>query len=102
MRWTLGVSCHISGEQVRGLAYPESLGCLGAYFEAAGYQTVALTRPDLDCPIKALRGSPATTLAKLYVVDIVDHYAAEIGDIPPKIPRSCCTDKTDYFCELYQ
>ena len=102
VRRTLGISCHISGEQIRGLAYPESLGCLGTYFEAAGYQAVALTRPDLDRPIKALLGSPATTLAKLNVVDIVDHYAAEIGDISPKILRSCCTDKTDDFCELYQ
>ena len=28
MRRPLGISCHISGEQVSGLAYPESLGCL--------------------------------------------------------------------------
>ena len=49
---SIGISCHISGEQVSGLAYPESLGCLGTYFEAAGYQTVALR-----CPVIASRRS---------------------------------------------
>jgi pimeloyl-ACP methyl ester carboxylesterase len=58
-----------------------------AHFEAAGYNTVAPTWPHMNRPIDALRRSPAQALAKLNVVDIVDHYAAEIAklDEPPII-----------------
>jgi pimeloyl-ACP methyl ester carboxylesterase len=56
-------------------------------FEAAGYNTVAPTWPHMNRTIDALRHSPDPTLAKLNVVDIVDHYAAEIArlDEPPII-----------------
>lgn len=56
-------------------------------FEAAGYETVAPTWPHMDRPIEALRHSPDPQLAKTSVVDIVDHYAAEIAklDEPPII-----------------
>lgn len=58
-----------------------------AVFEAAGYETVAPTWPHMDRPIEALRRSPDPQLAKTSVVDIVDHYAAEITklDEPPII-----------------
>jgi pimeloyl-ACP methyl ester carboxylesterase len=52
-----------------------------AHFEAAGYRTVAPTWPHMERSIDALRRSPAPALAKLNVVDIVDHYAAEIAKL---------------------
>jgi pimeloyl-ACP methyl ester carboxylesterase len=57
------------------------------HFEAAGYKTVAPTWPHMNRAIDTLRRSPALALAKLNVVDIVDHYAAEIAklDEPPII-----------------
>ena len=66
---------------------PKAWDAWRAYFEAAGYQTVAPTWPHMDRPIDALRSSPDPALAKLNVVDIVDHYAAEIAklDEPPII-----------------
>ncbi|MGL4440953.1 MAG: alpha/beta hydrolase [Bosea sp. (in: a-proteobacteria)] len=58
-----------------------------SHFEAAGYKTVAPTWPHMDRSIEALRTSPDPALAKLNVVDIVDHYAAQIArlDEPPII-----------------
>jgi pimeloyl-ACP methyl ester carboxylesterase len=58
-----------------------------AHFEAAGYKIVAPTWPHMDRPIAALRHAPDPALATLNVVDIVDHYAAEIAklDEPPII-----------------
>jgi pimeloyl-ACP methyl ester carboxylesterase len=58
-----------------------------SHFEAAGYKTVAPTWPHMNRPIDALRQLPDPALAKLSVVDIVDHYAAEIAklDEPPII-----------------
>lgn len=58
-----------------------------ARFEAAGYATVAPTWPYMDRPIEVLRRSPDPALARLSVVEIVDHYAAEIAklDEPPFI-----------------
>lgn len=66
---------------------PKAWDAWRTYFEAAGYETVAPTWPHMDRPIEALRSSPASALAKLNVVDIVDHYAAEIAklDEPPII-----------------
>ncbi len=58
-----------------------------ARFEAAGYATIAPTWPHMDRPIAALRRAPDPALARLSVVDIVDHYAAAIAtlDEPPII-----------------
>ena len=52
-----------------------------SHFEAAGYTTVAPTWPHMDRPIASLRRSPDPALAMLNVVDIVDHYAAEIAEL---------------------
>lgn len=58
-----------------------------ARFAAAGYKTIAPTWPHMDRPIAALRNAPDPALARLNVVDIVDHYAAAIAmlDEPPII-----------------
>ncbi len=56
-----------------------------SHFEAAGYTTVAPTWPHMDRPIDMLRNAPDPALATLNVVDIVDHYAAQIAELdePP-------------------
>lgn len=66
---------------------PKAWDAWRAYFEAAGYETIAPTWPHMDGPIEALRRSPDPALSTLNVVDIVDHYAAEIAilDEPPII-----------------
>ena len=66
---------------------PKAWDAWRTYFEAAGYLTVAPTWPHMDRTIEALRRSPDPALAKLNVVDIVDHYADEIAklDEPPII-----------------
>jgi pimeloyl-ACP methyl ester carboxylesterase len=52
-----------------------------SHFEAAGYKTVAPTWPHMDRPIDLLRKAPDPALEKLSVVEIVDHYAAEIAKL---------------------
>lgn len=53
-----------------------------SYFAARGYQCIAPSWPHKDAAPPALRASPPSGLAGLGVVEIVDHYARAIRELP--------------------
>ena len=53
-----------------------------AFFEARGYTCLAPAWPYLDKPVRELQAGPDPRLAEVKIVDLVNHFEAEIRQLP--------------------